>query len=148
MKKCAAISTFIHQKKAENNKQINIQKRWTDCVVSVDRQNDKLIKYNTTKHSIKTYKNPQPIAHIISTVCNLYISSCNILACFNFYIILLKRNENLLIFKFAIFSRAIPESTGVAFAAPGRLRLSVELRSSVVLLRSQSPLQCSMARVR
>ena len=60
MKKCAAISTFIHQKKAENNKQINIQKRWTDCVVSVDRQNDKLIKYNTTKHSIKTDKNPQP----------------------------------------------------------------------------------------
>ena len=52
--------------------------------------------------------------------------------CFNLYIILLKRNENLLIFKFAIFSRAIPESTGVAFAAPGRLRLSVELRSSVV----------------
>jgi len=28
-------------KKAENNKQIDIQNRWTDCV---DRQNDKLIK--------------------------------------------------------------------------------------------------------
>jgi len=45
------ISTFIRQKKADNNKQIDIQNRWTD---SVDRQNDKLIKYNTTKHSIKT----------------------------------------------------------------------------------------------
>ena len=44
-------------KKAENNKQIDIQNRWTDCV---NRQNDKLIKYNTTKHSIKTDKNPQP----------------------------------------------------------------------------------------
>ena len=43
--------------KAENNKQIDIQNRWTDCV---DRQNDELIKYNTTKHSIKTDKNPQP----------------------------------------------------------------------------------------
>ena len=30
-------------KKAENNKQIDIQNRWTDCVY---RQNDKLIKYN------------------------------------------------------------------------------------------------------
>ena len=36
-----SISTFIRQKKAENNKQIDIQNRWTDCV---DRQNDKLIK--------------------------------------------------------------------------------------------------------
>ena len=44
-------------KKAENNKQINIQNRWTDCA---DRQNDKLIKYNTTKHSINTDKNPEP----------------------------------------------------------------------------------------
>ena len=41
---------------AENNKQIDIQNRWTDCI---DRQNDKVMNYNTTKHLIKT-ENPQP----------------------------------------------------------------------------------------
>ena len=43
-------------KQAENNQQIDRQNRWTD---SIDRQNDKPINYNTTKHSIKT-ENPQP----------------------------------------------------------------------------------------
>jgi len=41
---------------AENNQQIDRQNRWTD---SIDRQNDKSINYNTTKHFIKT-ENPQP----------------------------------------------------------------------------------------
>jgi len=40
---------------AENNKQIDIQNRWTD---SIERQNDKLISYNTANHLIKT-ENPQ-----------------------------------------------------------------------------------------
>ena len=43
-------------KQAENNQQIDRQNRWTD---SIDRQNDKPINYNTTKHLIKT-ENPQP----------------------------------------------------------------------------------------
>jgi len=34
-------------KQAENNQQIDRQNRWTD---SIDRQNDKRINYNTTKH--------------------------------------------------------------------------------------------------
>ena len=43
-------------KQAENSQQIDRQNRWTD---SIDRQNDKPINYNTTKHLIKT-ENPQP----------------------------------------------------------------------------------------
>jgi len=34
-------------KQAENSQQIDRQNRWTD---SIDRQNDKRINYNTTKH--------------------------------------------------------------------------------------------------
>ena len=53
---CALISTFIRQKQAENNQQTDRQNEWTD---SIDRQNDKPINYNTTKHLIKT-ENSQP----------------------------------------------------------------------------------------
>ena len=48
---------YVHSpKQAENNQQIDRQNRWTD---GIDRQNDKPINYNTTKHLIKT-ENPQP----------------------------------------------------------------------------------------
>ena len=48
---------YVHlPKQAENNQQIDRQNRWTD---GIDRQNDKPINYNTTKHLIKT-ENPQP----------------------------------------------------------------------------------------
>ena len=51
------INKYVYSpKQAEKNQQTDRQNEWTD---SIDRQNDKPINYNTTKHLIKT-ENSQP----------------------------------------------------------------------------------------